>query len=378
MNAANLAGYSTHVPKHVSPTVPHHPAPSRHLFVRATLALATIAAVAAILWLGAAYLAPYAHGVQTTDDAYIDGHSVFAAPEVAGRVTEVLVDDNVPVKVGQLLVRIDPADYEAKYEQARGLCDQAKSQLKQTVAQLKVAKAAAAQLHAQVDVVEANLTKAVADLRRYQSLDGEAVSKLTLDAAESSVQSTKAQRAAAVASAAGADAQAELVETSIATAQAALTAARGAEQLASLNVSYCELRAPIDGYVSRKTVEAGDYVAIGQALLIVVPKQIYVTANFKETQLAGMRPGQKATITVDAYPGLTLTGHVDSEMAGTGSAFALLPPENATGNFVKVVQRVPIKILLDTDNSDAAHRLGPGMSVVPSISIADAQRPVLR
>lgn len=337
-------------------------------------ALATVAAMGVILWLATHYLAPFARGIETTDDAYIDGHIVYAAPEAAGRVLEVLVDDNEPVKAGQLLVRIDPVDYEAKYEEARGQREQSESQVKQAIAQLKVARATAAQLHAQVDAVEATLRKATADLHRYQSLDGEGVSKLTLDAAEALVQSTTAQRAAAVANANAADAQAELAETAIATARAALKAAKGAEQLAAQNVSYCELRAPIDGYVARKTVELGDYVSIGQPLLIVVPKRIYVTANFKETQLANMRPGQKATVTIDAYPGFVFTGHVDSEMAGTGSAFALLPPENATGNFVKVVQRIPVKIVLDTDNFDVAHRLAPGMSVVPSVSVTEAKR----
>jgi membrane fusion protein, multidrug efflux system len=374
MNGADLAGVPTHVPRHVSATIPHPAAASRHLFVRAMFALVTVAAMAVILWIAAYNLTPFARGIQTTDDAYIDGHVVYAAPEAAGRVVDVLVDDNAPVTAGQLLVRIDPVDYQAKSEQARGQREQAESQVNQAIAQLKVARSTAAQLHAQVHVVDANLGKAVADLRRYESLSGEGVSKLTLDAAESLVQSTTAQRAAAVATADGADAKAELAETSIATAQAALKAAQGAEQLASLNVSYCELRAPMDGYVARKTVEAGDYVAIGQPLLIVVPKRVYVTANFKETQLADMRSGQRATVTVDAYPGRVFTGHVDSEMAGTGAAFALLPPENATGNFVKVVQRVPVKIVLDTDNSDPAHRLAPGMSVVPSVSVADANQ----
>ena len=350
------------------------PKPAGHPFIRAALALATVVAAVTILGLGVFYLLPAARGVQTTDDAYVDGHVVYAAPEAAGRVTEVLADDNEEVKAGQLLVRIDPVDYQAKYEQACGQCDQAENQVKQAIAQLKVAKDTAAQLHAQVGVVDANLTKAVADLRRYRALSSDAISKLTLDAAESQVQASTAQRAAAVETAAAADAQAELVDTQIATARAALKAAQAARELARLNVSYCELRAPIDGFVSRKTVEVGNYAAVGQPLLIIVPKKLYVTANFKETQLAEMRPGQKVTMTVDAYPGVTFTGHVDSRMAGTGGAFALLPPENATGNFVKVVQRVPVKIVLDTENEDAEHRLAPGMSVVPSVRVSEAKQ----
>jgi membrane fusion protein, multidrug efflux system len=374
MNGAELSAVPTHVPRHASTATSHHHFASRHLFVRAMFALATVAAMAVILWLTTYYLAPFARGIQSTDDAYIDGHIVYAAPMAAGRVSDVLVDDNEPVKAGKLLVRIDPVDYQSKFLQARGQREQAESQVKQAIAQLKVARSTAAQLHAKVDAVDATLKKAILDLHRYQSLDGEGVSKLTLDAAEALVQSTTAERAAAIANAEGADAQAELAETSIATARAALKAAQGAEQLAAQNVSYCELRAPIDGYVARKTVEVGDYASIGQPLMIVVPRKIYVTANFKETQLANMRAGQKASITVDAYPGLVFTGHVDSEMAGTGQAFALLPPENATGNFVKVVQRIPVKIVLDTDNSDAAHRLAPGMSVVPSVSVTEAKR----
>jgi membrane fusion protein (multidrug efflux system) len=353
---------------------PIHP---RHRADRIRLTRVALASLVVITVVGMAgavgyYWLPSLRGLETTDDAYIDGHVVNAAPQVAGRVTQVLVDDNQPVEPNQLLLRIDDADYLAKVQQSQAAMDQTQGQMDQSKAQLRVARATAAQLHAQVRVAKANSTKATADLQRYQHLSVDALPKLTLDTATAAVEVTNAQTEAAEQTALGADAQVEVAQTAIATAQSAVEAARATHALAELNLSYCDLRSPIAGFVTRKTVEVGNYATIGQPLLVIVPRKVFVTANFKETQLASMRPGQLVTIWVDAYPSVKFTGHVDSQMVGTGSAFSLLPPENATGNYVKVVQRVPVKITIDGDNNDPSHRLAPGMSVVPWVNIRSA------
>jgi len=250
---------------------------------------------------------------ESTDDAFIDGHVITIAPKVAGQVTAVHVEDNQLVKAGDPLVEIDPRDYQAKVDEQRG-------------------KLAAA---------EAEARRAVADVARYEQIyKNDEISRQQLDNA----------RAAATG------------------AVATVARERGALEQEELNLSYTKITAPESGRVTRKSVEAGSYVPVGQALLSVVPENVWVTANFKETQLTHMRPGQKVTIQVDAYPDQKFNGRVESIQSGTGSRFSLLPPENATGNYVKIVQRVPVKIVFAKD-SDAQGLLSPGMSVVPSVSI---------
>ena len=375
--AAGSTGGSP-APHPVEPVRPHRLKKDRLRTGRLALAgivaftLVGTAGVASYFWL------PTWRGVEWTNDAYVDGHVVYAAPQVAGRVAAVLVDDNQPVEAGQLLVKIDASDYDAKLLQARAARTQAEGQLRQARAQLLVARLTASQLHVQIRVAEANAVKANADLTRYRLLSTEALPKLTLDTATAAADATAAQRDAAKQTASGADAQIGVAEATITSAESAVEAAKAAEAQAQLNLSYCELRSPMAGFVTRKTVEVGNYAATGQPLLIIVPRKVYVTANFKETQLDAMRVGQPVTVTVDAYPGVPFTGHVQSLMAGTGSAFSLLPPENATGNFVKVVQRVPVKIVLDGDNDDPVHRLAPGMSAVPEVHVRADPSPASR
>jgi len=249
---------------------------------------------------------------ESTDDAFIDGHVISMAPKVSGQVTAVHVVDNQRVKAGDLLVEIDPRDNQAKVAEHRG-------------------KLAAA---------EAEARRAVADAKRYEKIFAQdEISRQQLDNA----------RAAA------------------ASAVATVDRERGALEQEELNLSYTKITAPEDGRVTRKSVEAGSYVSIGQALLALVPETFWVTANFKETQLTHIRPGQQVDIKVDAYPNRKLEGRVESLQSGTGARFSLLPPENATGNYVKVVQRVPVKIVF-TENSDLSG-LAPGMSVVPSVNV---------
>jgi membrane fusion protein (multidrug efflux system) len=250
---------------------------------------------------------------ESTDDAFIDVHFVSVAPKIAGRVAVVNVDDNQLVKKGDVLVEIDPGDFQVALAQAK--------------ANLAKDKATLVQANTNEKRAQDLFTKKVISTQERDT------NVATSDSSKASVQADEA-----------------------------------AVQQAELNLGYTKIKAPIEGYVTKEAVTIGDYVQVGQALMSLVPPRVWVIANFKETQLRSMRPGQPATISVDAYEGLQLHGHVDSIQAGSGAVFSLLPPENATGNYVKVVQRVPVKIVLD-NQQDLQRVLGPGMSVVPTVSV---------
>jgi len=252
---------------------------------------------------------------ESTDDAFVDAHIILTAPKIAGRVAAVHITDNQDVKKGDPLVEIDPADAKAALAQAKG----------------NLAKAQATRAKAEQD------------------------QKRTLDLFHKGAVSTQ-DRDTAVQNAS--------------TAKADTEAAEAAVEQAALNLEYTNIIAPEDGRVTKKTVEPGDYVQVGQDLFALVTPERWTTANFKETQLRDMRPGQPAQVSVDAYPDHPLRGHVDSIQAGSGARFSLLPPENATGNYVKVVQRVPVKIVLD-EQPDVQRALGPGMSVIPIVTVSD-------
>lgn len=369
----------------------------------------------------------YFHNRESTDDAQVDGHITPMASKVYGRVAQVLVDDNQAVKTGQVLVKIDPRDYQAALDQAKASLalaeDEARSagvdvpRTRENVesgtssadAQLMAAQADLARAQAtyeqsqtadlawaqaNIEKSRANAELAKADLARYTPLmeKGE-ISKQQYDAAKANadasssglkadqeklaqaqrnVEVAKAQRDAAKARVEEAragvtSAQANVKQVSMKTADAQakvakVEQARAALEAAQLNLSYTEIIAPVDGVATHKQVEVGQIVQAGQGLLVVVPLQnVWVTANFKETQLRNMKPGQKAEVKVDTY-GKTFSGHVDSIAGATGSVLSLLPPENATGNFVKVVQRIPVKIVLDPIPQEKAV-LRPGMNV---------------
>lgn len=236
---------------------------------------------------------------ETTDDAFIEGHIVEMSSKLSNTVAEVDIDDNQLVKKGQLLVRIDPRDYQVALAEAQAAFDKTES-----------------------------------DFNRIAALmPTHAVSRQDFDAA-----------------------------------RAARDVAQTRLDQARLNLGYTEIRAPVDGRITRKNVEPGSYVELGQTLFAVVPVRVWVLANYKETQLTHMRAGQRALIYIDAYPNHPLKGHVDSLQDGTGARFSLLPPENATGNYVKVVQRVPVKIVFDEPDS-ALQRLAPGISVQPQVHL---------
>jgi len=372
-------------------------------------------------------LVVYFHDRESTDDAQVDGHITPMASKVYGRVAQVLVDDNQPVKAGQILVKIDPRDYQAAVDQAKAALLLAESEARsagvdvprtrENVAsgnssadaqlmgsQADLARAQTTYEQAQtsdlawaqanVEKSQANAELAKADLARYLPLmeKGE-ISKQQYDAAKANADATgsalkadqerlaQAKRSVDVAKAqldaakarveearAGVDtahANVKQVSMKAADAQAKIAKveqARAELEAAQLNLSYTEITAPVDGVATHKQVEPGQIVQAGQGLLVVVPLQdVWVTANFKETQLKNMKPGQKAEVKVDTY-GKTFSGHVDSIAGATGSVLSLLPPENATGNFVKVVQRVPVKIVLDPIPAGKAV-LRPGMNV---------------
>ncbi|HTV90066.1 MAG TPA: HlyD family secretion protein [Stellaceae bacterium] len=307
----------------------------------------------------------------STDDAFIDTHMVQISPQVAGRVKAVLVNDNQEVRAGQLLVEIDPADYQAKLDQALANQQSAQGQLAQATAQIPVATANVNEAKAQIDVAQAAAANAEIALKRDQMLarmGGLAVSQQTIDNDTATWRSDEANLAAARQKTAAAGAQIGLDERNIQTAEAAVKAAAAQVAQARLDLGYTMIRASVDGRIANKTVAVGDYLQVGQALMALVPDQVWVTANFKETELGEMKLGDPVDIYVDAYPGHVFKGHVQSIQPGSGAAFSLLPPENATGNYVKVVQRVPVKITFD-DHPVAHWLLGPGMSVEPYVKI---------
>jgi membrane fusion protein (multidrug efflux system) len=311
-----------------------------------------------------------------TDDAYTDGHAITIAPQVAGTVVSLDVTDNQRVKAGQLLVQIDPRAYVAAREQARGNLQVAEAQLANARIALESAridypaKLAAAQ--AKLVAAKATQFKAAADEKRQRNLPKQATMQQDVDNAEAALLSANAQVDQAQADVRQAELVPQLVgeaEAQVHQLEAQVALAHAQLDQAELNLSWTKMTAPQDGWVTKRNVEQGNYVQAGQAVLSIVTPDIWITANFKESQLERMRVGQKVDIGVDAYPQLHLKGHVDSVQLGSGSRFTAFPPENATGNFVKIVQRVPVKIVIDS-GMDPNLPLPLGISVVPTVSLS--------
>jgi membrane fusion protein, multidrug efflux system len=421
-NAANVKVPSLELP----PPPPRQAKPLVSPGVRRGLMLAAVVLVAAAVGL---FL--YFHNRESTDDAQVDGHITPVASKIYGRVAEVLVNDNQPVKAGQVIVLIDPGDYQAAVDQAKAAVALAEGEARSAGvdvprtsesvasgtsnadAQLSGAQADLVRAQATYDeaqtadlaVAEANVARsranaqlAQADLTRFTPLVAkDEISKQQYDAAKANadanasalaadeqhlaqakrnvditramLEAAKARVEGAHAGVSSAHADQKRVAMRSADADAKLASvdrARAQLEAAQLNLSYCNVVAPVDGVATHKSVEPGQIVQAGQGLLVVVPLQnVWVTANFKETQLRYMKPGQKAEIKSDTY-GKTFTGHVDSISGATGAVLSLLPPENATGNYVKVVQRIPVKIILDPISPDVAI-LRPGMNVEATV-----------
>ncbi|EGT5761304.1 HlyD family secretion protein [Cronobacter sakazakii] len=314
--------------------------------------------------------------LETTDDAFIEGDAVTVAPKVAGYVTELRVKDNQRVKKGDLLVVIDPRDATAQRDQAQAQLSLAESQLHQAQAQLALAKvqypAQRDQAKAQVLRAQAELANARAEYQRQRGVDPRATSKQNIDAANAQLRSAEAGLANAQAQLEVAEQvqlQIRQQETNVEARQSQVEQARAQLKTAELNLSYTEVRAPFDGYVTKRNVQNGTLVQAGSALFSIVSPDIWVVANFKESQLERMRPGNKVEISVDAFPDLELEGHVESIQQGSGSRFSAFPAENATGNFVKIVQRVLVKIVIDKGLENWNQPLPLGLSVEPEVTV---------
>ncbi len=336
----------------------------------------TIAVVVALL-LVAFFVYYYlsSRGKAGTDDAYTDGYVVAVAPRVSGQVVSLDVVDNQFVHKGDPLVHIDPRPFAFSRDQAKGQLDALKAQIQNQKLGVEISKK---NFPAALQLAQANLLAAKASLslqeqnnRRQQNLPKQATTQQEVDTTTSGQQQAEAQ----VAQAQARVTQAEPVQQNIGQSQQAVDQLQGqAEQAqaqldnAELNLEFTVVRAAQDGWVTRRNVDAGNYVTSGTQILSLVTPDLWVTANYKETELDGMAPGQPVTISVDAYPDLRLTGHVDSIQHGSGSRFSAFPAENATGNFVKIVQRVPVKILIDSGLKQD-EPLPLGASVEPTVTL---------
>lgn len=326
---------------------------------------------------------------ETTDNAFLDGDIVAIAPKLAGNVTRVYVEENQVVKAGDPLLDIDPRDYDVMLEQKKAAQEAAEANTNLIRAsfdmlrsQVDTADAKARESEAEAAANKAQSEKAAADLKRAEDLFQKKItSQQEYDASRAAATMAEATYKAGLQKATSdqskvAEAKAQL-EAGLQALERAVAQAHEAHvnvDKAKLDLSYTHIVAPEDGRVTRKSVEAGDYVEIGQRLMALVPHEIWVTANFKETQLRRIRVGQPVEVTVDSVAGRVYTGKVQSIQAGSGARFSLLPAENAVGNYVKVVQRVPVKIVFD-ESVAADHVLGPGMSVVPAVKVADYEIP---
>jgi membrane fusion protein (multidrug efflux system) len=363
---------------------------------------------------------------EDTDDAFIDGDIVQVGAKVSGIIESVEVTDNQDLAAGTVLVKIDPRDFQASLNEAKAALEAAQARLEvaktnvdlttantdaivaearagvdQADAAIKASQAQLSSAQADVTAADAEATRRQADLKRYKSLDPRAVSQQRLDEAQAAGDSSQANLAAAKKRASAAESavteaqakrayaeglltaaktapqQVAVAVAQVKSAQAAVDQAKAAADEAELNLSYATIKAPVAGRVTRRAARPGQYLQIGQAVLALVQPEVWVTANFKESQLAHMTRGQDVDLAVDAYPGQTFHGKVDSIQAGSGARFSLLPPENATGNYVKVVQRVPVKIVFDAEVT-RKWLLAPGMSVVPRVhvGVGGEQRPL--
>jgi membrane fusion protein, multidrug efflux system len=352
--------------------------------ISATVVLAVVLFIALIYFFDA-----MTH--ESTDDAFIAGHVVSIAPRIAGQVTAVHVLDNQLVHSNDLLVEIDPSDYATTLAQKQASAESENSSYQAAVAGyklmgVKVETAEADALSSKADVAAAESTEvqAKADFERAQTLRKDQTisaqefdqAKATTDKAEADLNSARQKAASDESKVNEANAQKDAAWAEAGSVLAKFNQSKTDVDAANLNLSYTKIFAPGDGRVTRKQVEVGDYLAEGQQILSLVPADVWVTANFKESQLEKMSPNQPVLVEIDALGGKKFRAHVDSVQAGSGAQFSLLPPENATGNFVKVVQRVPVKIVFD-EALPADHTIGPGLSVTPSVQVSSFTVPVI-
>ncbi len=307
---------------------------------------------------------------ETTDDAFISAHIVQIGPRIAGQILHVWVNDNQYVKNGDLLVELDPQDSQALYAQAAAYFASSEAKLLQARFSLSSSQRNLDQCFADVAQAEANVENSDADFIRNEDLrDRGVISQRDYDASKALKLGNHAILEGKQKKVLGVQSDVQMAEASVKSAQATVEEARALLESARLHLSYTRIYASQDGYITHKNAEPGNYVSSGTQLMALVSDKVWVVANFKETQLRHIWQGQDVRVRVDAYPDLDLKGNVDSIQAGSGSQFSLLPPENATGNFVKVVQRIPVKIVLTNPSYANAPLLAPGMSVRPTVFI---------
>ena len=327
--------------------------------------------VLAVLVAGAVYYERQIAPFETTDDAFIDADVVDIAPQVSGRVSAVPVEENARVKAGDLLMEIDAAALRAAKASADAELAQAEAQLRSARAGVEQAQAQAAEAEAERTSVEVQAQNAHDTLKRDEDLiasDQGAISQKAVVDARDAARAADAEAEAARRRVATAGTAIGAAEADVAAVEAAVEAAKARVESAGITLGYARITAPLDGQVVQTSVNVGSFVTEGTPVMAIVPDRLYVTANFKETQLDRIRPGQAVSMTVDAFPDVKFRGEVVSIQNGAGQAFQLLPPQNATGNYVKVVQRVPVRISIEAPDL-ADYPLGPGMSVVPRVRV---------
>ena len=347
---------------------------------QAALGLAVIAGVLAGADYGRYYWTTGRYLV-STDDAYVDVHSAMISPKVSGYISDVPVNDNQPVKAGQVIARVDPRDYQTALDRARADVAAARATIDTLTQQIAQQRLTVEQARQQVASDQAALIYSQQDFQRYTDLAHTSYGTVQrAQQAQADIVQKQAKLDSDKAGIASAEKQIAVLQAQLAQARATLAQQQANEHQAELNLSYTTITAPFDGTVGVRTLQIGQYVQPGTQLMAVVPLHaVYITANYMETQLTHVLPGQPVTISVDTFPGTIVHGHVESMAPASGQQFALLPPDNATGNFTKIVQRIPVKIALDADDP-LAGQLRPGMSIEPTIDTkprSDAILPTL-
>jgi membrane fusion protein (multidrug efflux system) len=309
---------------------------------------------------------------QSTNDAYVEGRIIRISPRVSGPVIALNVDDNDVVKAGEVLLEIDPADYQAKVDQAVAAVSAATSGVEEAKAAVLRAEAGIGEAEAALHAAETEAKRRASDYRRYEAMGTDGISAQQLETALHASEAANDQQEAAAKKLVAVSAELNVAKTNVVTAEAQVAAAQAQLRFAQLQLQYTNVIAPESGRVTKKNVEAGNFVGTAQPLLSIVPDDRWVIANFKEVQLDRMRVGQPVEVRVDSYPETPLRARVQSLQVGTGARFELLPPENATGNWVKVVQRLPVKITFEP-GQDCVERLAQGMSVEVTVDTRESR-----
>jgi membrane fusion protein (multidrug efflux system) len=363
MDGSQLVGYAPTV----GDTATKQTGRSRWSLKRLLIAALVLAVLAAAAIYGDYYWTS-GRFLVTTDDAYVNAHSVLISPKVSGYISEVPVDDNQAVKTGELLARIDPRDYQTALDQARANVAAAQASIDTLNQQIAQQKLTVEQANQTVASDRAALTFSQQDYQRYTDLAKTGYGTVQrAQQAQADIREKQATLQHDTTAVQAAEQQIDVFQAQLAQAKATLAQQNAIEHQAELNLSYTTITAPVDGTVGVRTLRVGEYVQPGTQLMAVVPLQaVYITANYKETELTDMRPGQPVTIAIDTFPGIMVHGRVDSVAPASGQEFALLPPDNATGNFTKIVQRIPVKIIVD-QGDPLAGLLRPGMSVEPTV-----------